>query len=74
MTLRDLYDQLEDDNHHNLTAMLCAVAARDYDAVLKLADILNEHVRGGGLTGRMSRTRYEISQPLYESLVKDGRI
>ena len=74
MTLRELHDRLENDNHHGLTAMLVAVAAEDYEAVIRLGEIIKIHMAQGNMTGALCTERYEISQPCYDALVADGSL
>jgi len=50
MTVDELFGKLEDGNHHNLAAVLLAVAACDYDAVLQLGDIIKRHLAAGSLS------------------------
>lgn len=74
MTIRELYKELEEDNSHSLCAILAAVAAEDEEAVIQLAEILKEQNHGDGMTGEMSRRRYEISKPLIEAAQEAGRM
>ena len=72
MTLRELYNKLEDDNQHSLNAVLVAVAARDYKAVIRLAELLKEHLEVGELLPKAGKERHKLSKPLYRKLVKEG--
>jgi hypothetical protein len=73
MTLKQLYEALEDDNEHGLCAVLVAVAAGEHDAAIRCAEILKIH-RTTGLTGELSQERYSLSQPCYDRLRDIGRI
>lgn len=68
MTLKELYRLLEDDNQHDLCAILVAVAVRDVEAVIRLAEIAKEHRRIGMMPHELGEERYKISQPLYEEV------
>jgi len=74
MTLRQLYDELEDDNQHGLNAVLVAVACGDHQAVIRAAEILKAHLEIGHLPSDLGTERYDISQPCYKALRDDGKL
>lgn len=74
MTLRELYNELEDKNHDGLTAMLVAVASEDYDAVIRMGEIIKMHLHQGSMTAELCSERYKLTGPLYEALVANGKL
>jgi len=73
MTVAELYRQLEEDNAHNLAAILAAVAAEDEEAVIRLAKIAEMH-RICGMSEEMSRERRRISGPLFDRTIRQDYI
>lgn len=74
MTLEELFDKLEDDNDHGLCAMLCAVACRDYKAVIRLGEIIKTHLAQGSMPYDLIKERCEIMTPLYKQMVEEGKV
>jgi len=72
MELRQLYEALEDENHHNLTALLVCVARRDYEGIVRLGEIIKQHQALGHMPYELTQERYRISQPHYEALANEG--
>jgi len=60
MTVKELFDRLEDDNQHGFAAMLAAVAAEDYSAVLRVAEIIETHLSLGSIPHKLFVERTEI--------------
>jgi len=60
MTVKELFDRLEDENQHGLCAMLAAVAAEDYSAVLRVAEIIETHLSLGSIPHKLFVERTEI--------------
>lgn len=71
---RALYDALEDWNHHGLTALLSAIIAKDYAAVVRLGEIIAEHERIGHMPYELCQERYQISNPLYKAACESGAL
>lgn len=71
-TVKELYEELEDDNQHNLAAVLLAVIAGDEETVIKLAKIIERHHENGHLTIDDCRDRYTLTDGLYQTFQKEG--
>ena len=74
MNLNTLYDELEDQNQHNLAAMVAACAGRDAFVISKLCTIAETHLRKGHLPYELGTQRYELVKGFYPLLPQAGTI
>ena len=72
MTVKELFDRLEDDNQHGLCAMLAAVAAEDYRAVMRVADIIRVHFSVGSIPHDLFVERTEIQTAAIKVAAQNG--
>lgn len=68
MTLNQLYDTLEDDNHHGPCAIVAAIAGRDAPAIRRLAEIVQTHMRVGHMPYELTQERYGLVKEYYKLL------
>jgi hypothetical protein len=60
MTVKELFEKLEDDNQHGLCALLTTIAAEDYRALLRVTDIIRVHFSVGSISHDLFVERTEI--------------
>ena len=74
MTLDKLFDRLEDNNDHGLCAMLAAVANRDYEAVIRIGEIVKEHDKLGHMPYKLGQERTKLMMRNIKELRKKGEM